>query len=436
MAQKVRFVPRSPNLPFTALTLIYSYKNRRIIMATGVTIPTKFWDAKARRVKSSRDYPHHGNVNARLNEIERITVGLWLEYQAKMIVPSTDTFKAELSRRLDEVEQEAPELLPFLEAITEERRKMKKSVAAHTNLTHHLKGYQAARKKEVTFSDLSRQLVNDFTSYLFTQRTAEGLSLADSYINKLLVTLRSIARQADERGVYSDSPILRIKKMEVTAKKADNIYLNESELLQLFRLEIEPGSRLDKVRDAFLIGAYTGLRFSDYTHIRPENFQDVQHGDKVVRCLVVTTKKTKKRVTIPAVHHVLVAILERNGWSSPRWGNRGKDAISNQKLNTYLKELGKIAGFTSSIEVNEFRAGGHEKKVMEKWELLTTHTARRSFATNAFKAGVPVKNIMEFTGHATVAQFMDYIKATSEETAVVLADHSFFTGEAKLKKVE
>lgn len=434
MAQKVRFVPRSPELPFTNVTLIFSFKGRRVVMATGITVPSKHWDSKNRRVKNTRDYPLHIKINSRLNDIEKTVLDVWYNYQKAGLLPSVETFKEELTKRLFTVEQEAPELLPFLQQVIDERRAMKKNTAAHTNLAYHLKAYKEARKKAVTFAGLTKEFTNDFTIYLFSRQTNEGLSLTDTYVNKLLVTLRSVARQANDRGIYANAPILGVK-LEVKVKKADNIYLNESELLRLFRLELEHGSRLGKVRDAFLIGAYTGLRFSDYIHVRPESFQDVQHGDKVVKCLVVTTQKTKTKVTLPISHPELIAVLERNNWSSPKWGNRGEDAISNQKLNQYLKELGKLAGLVQAIEINEYRAGGHEKKAVQKWELISSHTARRSFATNAFKAGVPIKNIIEFTGHSTVEQFMDYIKTTAEESAVMLSDHPFFTGKTTLKVV-
>lgn len=433
MAEKVRFLPRSPELPFTSVTLIFSFQGRRITMATGVTVPPKYWDSKNRRVKNTRDYPLCVKINARLNDIEHITVGLWHDYKSKGELPTAETFKAELTKLLNgKVEQAAPDLLPFLEQVIEERKAMKKNTAGHTNLLYHLNEYIKINKKPVTFAGLTKEFTNDFTTYLFTRHTSEGLNLADTYVNKLLVTLRSVARQANDRGIYANAPILKVK-IEVKARKADNIYLTDSELLRLFNLELEHGSRLGKVRDAFLIGALTGLRFSDYIHIRPESFQDIQHGAKVVRCLVTTTQKTKTKVTIPIVHPVLLAILERNGWSSPKWGSMADEAISNQKLNQYLKEIGKLAGFTQNIEVNEYRANGHEKKVLQKWELISSHTARRSFATNTFKAGMPIKNIIEFTGHSSVEQFMDYVKTTAEETAVTLADHPFFTGQTMLK---
>ena len=125
---------------------------------------------------------------------------------------------------------------------------------------------------------------------------------------------------------------------------------------------------------------------------------------------------------------MLRAILEKHGWKAPK-------AISAQKFNDYVKELCREAGFTQTIEINEYRAGRQEKKAFQKWELISSHTARRSFATNAFKAKLPPADIMKFTGHTTIASFMKYLKVTTEETAVYLSEHEFFTGKPTLKVV-
>jgi integrase len=145
--------------------------------------------------------------------------------------------------------------------------------------------------------------------------------------------------------------------------------------------------------------------------------------------LTVTAAKTKQRVIIPLANPTLRAILAKHG-------NRAPKGMTNQRMNAYLKELCRIAGFTAQVEVNRYRAGRHDQELLPKYELVSTHTARRSFATNAFKRGMAAADIMKFTGHTTIASFMKYIKTTTEESAVILADHEFFTGKSPLKAVK
>jgi integrase len=102
-------------------------------------------------------------------------------------------------------------------------------------------------------------------------------------------------------------------------------------------------------------------------------------------------------------------------------------AISNQKMNFALKEIGKLAGLDASTQVTKTRAGLLETHVLPKYKLITTHTARRSFATNAYLSGVSSLAIMKITGHKSESSFMKYIKGSQEENATALSKHPFFT---------
>jgi integrase len=156
----------------------------------------------------------------------------------------------------------------------------------------------------------------------------------------------------------------------------------------------------------FLIGCYTGLRYSDFSIIKPEQIKDGYIELK-------EQTKTGNPVIIP-VHATVNRILEKYNGQLPK-------SISNQKTNSYLKEIGRLM---PSLQMNFSRAitkGG--VKVMtnyQKWELLSTHTARRSFATNEYLNGTPTITIMAITGHRTEKAFLRYIKLTPKEHAKLL----------------
>jgi len=95
-------------------------------------------------------------------------------------------------------------------------------------------------------------------------------------------------------------------------------------------------------------------------------------------------------------------------------------------MNEYLKELGELAGFDEVFIDSKKRGGVKVAQPFRRCELLCTHTARRSFATNAYKEGVPSLAIMKITGHRTEAAFMRYIQISKEENAVLLAKNAFF----------
>lgn len=428
MASKPRFNLR-PGEPGTIL-LIFRYNGNRVVLSTSVSVPQKFWDYNKQRVKNTRAFPHSAKINAMLNRLESQCMEIHYSFKTVGIVPSPSKFKAALKAKIEQREDSVPTVIEFIQHFIEEREAMnrpKGSIQVYKNCLKHLQGYSQAKKKILEFETITEAWKNDFLSYLFTLKNPEGQNFSDSYVNKILGTLRTFLKDAFKRGIIQQDIAGKVK-LSIQKREAENIYLSEKEIAHLFSLE-GLSERLEKVRDLFVIGCLTGLRFSDYTTIQPQNIQQVEHGGRIVPCLVMTTQKTKQKVVLPVVNPMLVSILEKYNMQAP-------PALSNQKLNKYLKELGKIAGFSQKIEVNEFRAGQHSSKTVEKWELISTHTARRSFATNAFKRGMTAADIMKFTGHTTVASFMKYIKVTSEERAVTLSEHEFFTGKAPLKAVK
>ena len=98
-------------------------------------------------------------------------------------------------------------------------------------------------------------------------------------------------------------------------------------------------------------------------------------------------------------------------------------SFDNQVMNRYLKDIGEMAGINEDFL--KVRSKGKERfeEAFKKYELITTHTARRSFASNMFKKGVPSRVIMKITGHRTEKAFSSYIKITDDENAELMLKH-------------
>jgi predicted metal-dependent RNase len=152
------------------------------------------------------------------------------------------------------------------------------------------------------------------------------------------------------------------------------------------------------------------MRYGDYSGL-----ENLKHTDKFI---TKRTKKTGAKVVIP-MHWVIREILERRGNMLPK-------AVSNQKLNDALKELGQLADITDEIELTVTRAGKQVTTRRPKYELMTTHTARRSGCTNMYLAGIDIYTIMGFSGHTTEKSFRKYIKIKQEENAQRFLEHPFF----------
>lgn len=189
------------------------------------------------------------------------------------------------------------------------------------------------------------------------------------------------------------------------------MYLSISEIDQICKVDLSNNERLQRVRDLFIIGAFTGLRISDFKRLEPSNIQ----GDTIH----IRTQKTGEKVVIP-LHYRIEDVLKNNGGNFPT-------PISDQKFNVYLKELGELAEINQSITRIENKAGKDIEKTYKKYELLSSHVCRRSAATNLYLSDeINTLDIMKITGHKSEKVFMRYIRVTAEENAKKVAKTSFF----------
>jgi len=265
----------------------------------------------------------------------------------------------------------------------------------------HLINFQKLNDKKLLITDINQTLHDDFSDYLI-----EELDMSKNAHSKYIMVLLQVLKYAVKKKLLPSSNINEVE-FSTSREETDNIYLNESELQLLMDLK-EFNTKLDEeIRDMFVLGCYTGLRFSNYSKLNLDYLQD--------GILTAIQKKTKHKVTIP-IHPNVQKIIDKYNGVLPK-------VPTNQEFNRTLKELGKRipelnVPFAKQITRNR-------KKVVEeymKWEKLTTHTARRSFCTNSYLMGVPVMTIMSISGHKTEKSFRSYIKATGEEHAKILKE--------------
>lgn len=246
----------------------------------------------------------------------------------------------------------------------------------------------------IDFKDIDLNFYSSFTSYL------QGKQLAVNTIGKKIQTLKIFLNAAKEEGLNHYEGF-KSKKFVAISEDADTIALNEAELNAITGLDLSDNPRLDKVRDMFLLGCWTGCRFSDLDQIKPENIKD--------GLLHIRQQKTGTKVVLP-LHPVVTAIINKYGDNLP-------EPISNQKMNDYLKEVAEAAKINEMVYKQITKGGVRLTKPYKKFKLVTTHCARRSFATNLYHQGMPTLSIMAVTGHKTEEAFLRYIKITPEEHA-------------------
>jgi len=405
---KVRFNLLNRKEEHTYLFAIFQYRGQRLKYSSGEKVRPEFWNDEMQRLNLNRKYPEHNDINQRLNKLETTIIQIFTEFDNGNI--SRDEFRKELNYRLgyearpNNQPNDFPDLFTFSQSLIAEKQAQRASTWKRLQtILHHLQQYADERKGgKLNYSDIDFTFFNDFKTWLF----AEPRRFSINYAAKVVSVFCQIMRDAERRGYHTKTDF---RGFNIKNVKTTKVALSFEELEQLYKLDLSGTPKLERVRDLFLIGAYTGLRFSDFTRIRPEHIEQ-SDGDTILN---ITTQKTGQQVSIP-LFPIPLALLKKYKFAAP--------TISNQKMNDYLKELGKVAGMNDKMILTGTKGGKREDLTAEKWEKLTTHVARRSFATNFYRDGVQAIVLMKITGHTTERQFMQYIAIDGKLNAKHFAD--------------
>ena len=172
---------------------------------------------------------------------------------------------------------------------------------------------------------------------------------------------------------------------------------------------------LEKARDLFLIGCCTGLRVSDYNNLKKDLIFIDEEGKQYLR---LSMKKGDKPLTIP-LNAMVREILQKNGGHPPA-------RMPEQHINYCIKIIGRLAKIDKITSKTTTKGGKKFKNKLPKYNFITNHSARRSFCTNAYLAGMPTSDIMAISGHSTEKVFYNYIKVNDLERAKKIGKHKFF----------
>jgi len=418
-------------------------KYLRLKYTTPVSVPAALWNAKEFRVEygdqladneaqiegtekavKTSAKKEQAEKNAKLSEfkakVERVIIDLTVDG----VPPSRESVKLELDRiynpdRIDESSAEGKRdfskmsLVQFIDHMINTLSTLKEStIKSYMVVRKNLQEYQTKHKTVVTPLTADEDFYHSFVKYL----TAEGL--AKNTIGTRIKIVKTVLNYASEKKGVKYSDAFRKKSFAKPSEETDSIYLNVDELHAIDSLVL-PKS-LDKARDMFLIECDTGLRYSDIFRLRAENI--TQEG-----LIKIMTQKTSTTIFAPMTPRVK-RIFEKYDYKLPK-------PISNQNYNKYLKNIAKIAGITTPVSRTRTIRGVLTTTTVPKYQRVSSHTARRSFATNAYIAGLPTFSIMKITGHKTEEAFLLYIRISAEESAKKMAKHDYFSQMAVVKSM-
>jgi len=405
----------------TPIILFISFNSNRLKYPTGKVIHPKFWNEGEQVARQVKDFPLGKILNENLKFLkgtaEKELESLSNELQRPPLIE-------ELKKRLDEVlnpseasnkeENRPPTFLELFNRFIQDsengtrltangKRFDKRTLQKYSTVFDTLKEF--GTKYHLTFDSIDKNFYTKFVAFL----NKKNYTL--NTVGKYIQVIKTFLTYSTENG-YNTNLFFKSKQFKTFSVSGFSIYLTEDEIKAIYDKDLGKSPALERVRDLFVVGCWTGLRFSDFTAIKPENIEK--------NYLQIKTFKTGEKVTIP-IHPLVREIMAKYDGKYP---NSLPPAISNQKMNDYLKDISKTVDCLKvTVEAERHKGGFKVTETKQKWEFVTTHTARRSFATNVFKSGFPAISLMKITGHRTEKSFLLYIKVTPEENAQKLLEH-------------
>lgn len=270
--------------------------------------------------------------------------------------------------------------------------------------------FQTNNKSVFLVKDVSPDFTKEFEKYC----KSENYSV--NYISRAVRYLKTICFYAKSNDVEVSPKVELIKPLKPI--KVDKIYITPDELKLIEEKQFD-SDYLDNARDWLLISCETGQRVSDFMRFDKSMIRIKKNKKGEVKTMISFTQvKTDKLMDIPLSKKVLQILKKRKG-EFPR-------SISDQKYNEYLKEVCQqselkelVKGSKSNVDSKGPRK---ESGVFEKWELITSHVGRRSFATNNYGT-IPTSILIYMTGHSTEKMFLEYIGKSDEDKSMNAAEY-------------
>lgn len=418
-----KFILKEPNKK--SRTLIYvliNWKGSRLKISTSETIIPEYWDKENQRPISNKKQLRSlapilqkelSVLSIKLEEIDLFVCDLVLDLKRDNAV-SLDIIQEKVLEFMGRKMIEEIKPVSFIEYFTSLVTRMENGTYLTDKGTKYspntIKSY---RSNLLLLTDFEKEIggINieeiDIDFYNSLIQYCNKIGYRTNTTGSVIKRIKAVLHTAFEEGV-SKNTIFQSNSFKAVKEKVYNIYLTSEELKKLIELPLS--GTYEKYRDVFLIGCYVAQRYSDYSRISPEHIQITGNGNKVIDLVQI---KTKQRVLIPFLFPELDILLQKYNYKVPK--------IVEQPFNRALKKIGQLAGIDKDVVLTENIGGETKERLVKKYELMTSHTARRTGATNLFLLNYSTIQIMKVTGHTTAESLMDYIKVSLEENADKMA---------------
>ena len=421
------------------IRLRVTFNSQRLDISTGCQIyDLNYWDSKHEQVLDGYQGPKGDDNIAINNELRKLKDQMEVTFkyfEVNEIYPTPSQIvekyeervkgatprKPEPEKKKKEVKPKEPDFFKVFDAFTYECGEKNAWTDATREKMAALKNDLTIFKKNLKFSDLTETTLTKFVVYLRdekklnTPRKPKGeerdsgkkelIGIKNSTIEKKLGYLKWFLKWATEKGFNNNTAYRTFRPtLKTTQKKV--IYLTKEEMKRILNLDLKgEHAYLEIVRDIFIFCCFSSLRYSDASALKWNDVKD-DH-------IEVTTIKTADSIQIE-INDMMKKIIEKYRAIPDKRSNLVFPFYTNQAMNRDLKKLCKLAEINEEIRTTTYK--GHERidEIAEKWELIGTHTGRRTFIIHALSRGIPPSIVMKWTGHSDYKSMKPYIDIVDE----------------------
>ena len=400
----------------------FKNEGKKLIYSTGESIIPKEWEFKNRMPndltgRTTRANKHR-TINVQLNRYTDFYIKIINRYIHLEQDITIENIRNEFDKEFKKTKAGSRDFFVVYDKFMAEKINDKTDKANSTSTIKRyeynkklLQDFEESKDVKLNFNQIDKNFYNAFINYCTnkkkhsTNTLSRNIGLFKTFMNWAVLN----------RYTYKlDFQEFKNIKKEIT----DEVALSKEQVVEIFNFEFRNNERLERVRDLFVFGCFTGMRYSNYSKIKKNDIVD-NH------IKVRDVKDNSKQLNIP-LNDYSSYLLKKYDYLLPK--------ISNQKFNEYIKEVIKKVGYTEDIKKTSKVGNEIIETVTPFYTRISSHTARRSFITIMKTKKVPDKIIMGFTGHKSLEVFNQYYKPNDIEKVDFMQD-VFKMNSIKLKKI-
>jgi integrase len=410
---KIRYEIRSKIEPVAIYISISAGRGKDFKRKTGKTIYLKNWDEDKRILKGTTD-----DIKNLKIDLEKLKIAInenfgkdepagveitgdWLQEQINSYFGKTEIIEIDiLTVYIQKYIDEAPY-----------KQNAKKGLGLSAGRIQNLKLFkstihkfqdEAMKGKNIFIKDINLKFLEKYKMWMF------GKGYSTNYVGKNIANFRTICINAGKNDVETSAQVKSIQGLSETREPEDVITLSEDEQDAIKRADLFREALIN-ARKWLLLGCLIGQRAGDLLNITAANFKEIG-GVKIIE---LKQQKTGKLVAVPLLPEALDILKEGLPYK-----------ISLSRFNEYIKDVCKAAGIDkpTRARIKEKAGTPHKKAIFPKWQTISSHVCRRSFATN-FYGRIPTPVLMNITAHGTERMFLSYIGKTTYDNAFQMVEY-------------